>query len=117
MTKTARKAKVGKRPGVSRITPGKGVVTTPRLTDELRKSVATWAGTQRDKPDDAEAIRRLIVAGLKAERSKRPLSEESAAKASKLAGETLDRLGDKTASPDEQDRRKRRLLKGPKEFR
>ncbi len=53
---------------------------------------------QKDQPNRAEAIRRLLVVGLKTERSKRPLSEKAAAKATELAGKTLDTLGDESAS-------------------
>ena len=117
MTKTVRKAKVGKRPGTDRAATGREPATTLRLTSELRKSIDTWAGIQRDKPTRIEAIRRLIVAGLKSERSRRPIGEEAAAKASRMAADTLDKLGDQTVTLDERDSRKRRLLKGPKEFR
>ena len=67
--------------------------------------------------DQRGAERRLLVVGLKTERTKRPLSEKAAAKATELAGKTLDTLGDISATADEREQRKRRLLKGPKEFR
>ena len=38
-------------------------------------------------------------------------------KAASLASETIDRLADRSATSEEQETRKRRLLKGPKEFR
>jgi hypothetical protein len=38
-------------------------------------------------------------------------------KSSEMAGEAIDRLGDKSAPVEEQARRKRRLIKGPPEFR
>ena len=37
--------------------------------------------------------------------------------AAEMAGEAIDRNTDPSASSDEQESRKRRLLKGPKEFR
>ena len=37
--------------------------------------------------------------------------------AADLAGQVIDRLGDRLATFEERERRKRRLLKGPKEFR
>ena len=40
-----------------------------------------------------------------------------AAKARAMAGREIDRLSDQSATEDERRRRKRRLLKGPKEFR
>jgi len=37
--------------------------------------------------------------------------------ASEMAGSTIDQLGDKSASDEQQAKRKRRLLTGPSEFR
>jgi len=34
-----------------------------------------------------------------------------------MAGKMIDQLADKSASPEEQAKRKRRLMKGPPEFR
>jgi hypothetical protein len=44
-------------------------------------------------------------------------SPKSAAKAAELAGKEIDRMTDQSASVEERAIRKRRLLKGPKEFR
>src|SRR5580704_7034976 len=44
-------------------------------------------------------------------------SPKAAAKASDMAGQQIDRLGDTSATNEERQSRKRRLLKGPKEFR
>jgi hypothetical protein len=38
-------------------------------------------------------------------------------KAADMAGHIIDQQTDQSASPEEQESRKRRLLKGPKEFR
>jgi hypothetical protein len=43
--------------------------------------------------------------------------KQAASKASKLAGRVIDRRADPSAPIAERERRKRRLLKGPKEFR
>jgi hypothetical protein len=40
-----------------------------------------------------------------------------AAKAREMAGQEIDRLSDPSATDEERQRRKRRLVKGPKEFR
>ena len=42
---------------------------------------------------------------------------ETAAKASEMAGEEIDRLGDPLATDEERQLRKRRLIEGPQEFR
>ena len=43
--------------------------------------------------------------------------KQSQRKAAKMAGREVDRLGDQTATSDERAQRKRRLIKGPQEFR
>jgi hypothetical protein len=50
------------------------------------------------------------------ESSQRP-SQATVAKAKKLAAEQIDRMGNSTATAEEQANRKQRLLKGPEEFR
>jgi len=45
------------------------------------------------------------------------LSKGAKRKAAKMAGREIDRLGDQTATREERARRKRRLIKGPREFR
>ena len=88
--------------------------------DEL-KSLDVWIKTQpAPRPTRAEAIRRLVgqalVGGAQPSQKRR---KKSAAKAREMAGQTIDRLlGDAGSVPvDEQERRKRRLTKGPSEFR
>jgi hypothetical protein len=65
-----------------------------------------------------EAIRRLIGMAI-AGSGKRPprQSEKAAAKARDLASKTIDRLIDPSAPAHEKAVRKRRLLKGPSDFR
>src|SRR5262247_1534931 len=59
-----------------------------------------------------------IIATLHAPRAQRANARpKRAAKAREMAGQTLDRLIDRSASEEERHTRKRRLLKGPKEFR
>ena len=55
-------------------------------------------------PDELEAIDAWI-------------KMQPASKARELAGRELDRLGDASLPADERERRKRRLTKGPTEFR
>jgi hypothetical protein len=45
------------------------------------------------------------------------LQAKEAARASKMAGEEIDRLGDPLATDEERQLRKQRLIKGPQEFR
>jgi hypothetical protein len=89
-----------------------------RAEPMIRASIVRWAESQPDKPSLSEAIRRLVEIGL-AGRGKSPArrSEKNAAKAKELAGKTIDGLADIAAPAEEQATRKRRLLKGPEEFR
>ena len=87
-----------------------------RLPAELIQAVELWAG-RNDTPSRSEAIRRLVELGLAASASARPHSAKTRAKAADMAHEELDRHADQSATPEEQARRKRRLMKGPKEFR
>jgi hypothetical protein len=77
-------------------------------------AVDAWAA--RNDLSRPEAIRRLVEMALAAA-SPMPTPKKTAAKAGRLAGEAIDRLLDQSAPPQEQARRKRRLLKGPSEFR
>lgn len=112
MAKSKRvKRKKRGRPAAGRL-PFVGV----RLPAELIRAVEAWAD-RYDVPSRSEAIRSLVELGLAASASSRPHSPKEHAKSSKMAHDILDRHADQTATPDEQARRKRRLLKGPKEFR
>ena len=90
--------------------------TTIRLSSELRASVDAWAAKQNDKPARPEAILRLVELGLETTHRKESLTNK-AAKASEMAAHEIDRLSDPSATDEERQLRKRRLVKGPKEFR
>ena len=64
-----------------------------------------------------EAIRRLVELGLAGAKKFAAPSQHTRAKAKKFAAEQIDRMGNSTATAEEQASRKRRLLKGPEEFR
>jgi hypothetical protein len=91
-------------------------LTTIRLSSDLRESVDAWAAKQSDKPTRAEAILRLVELGLETTHRREALTNR-AAKASEMAAQEIDRLGDLSATDEERQLRKRRLIKGPKEFR
>jgi hypothetical protein len=88
-----------------------------RASPEMRASVVRWAENQADMPTLSEAIRRLVELGLTAKADGRQSSAGQKLRARELAGKTIDRMTDTTADPDDQASRKRRLLKGPEEFR
>jgi metal-responsive CopG/Arc/MetJ family transcriptional regulator len=87
-----------------------------RLPVDLTRDVDVWA-TENNASSRSEAIRQLVELGLSASHSSRPHSPKTRAKAAALAAEAIDRHIDQSAPPEEQASRKRRLLKGPKEFR
>jgi hypothetical protein len=96
---------------------GRDPVTAIRLPEDLRVRVEAWAARQRDAPSRSEAIRRLVEHGLVGARAARPTNKKSAAKAAGLAGDMVDYLSDHSVPTDVREKRKRRLLKGPSEFR
>jgi Arc/MetJ-type ribon-helix-helix transcriptional regulator len=87
-----------------------------RVPDEIMARVDEWA-KEHDTRSRSEAIRRLLELGLGAPQATVPTSTRKAQKASELADRTAERLVDKSMPPEEQQRRKRALIKGPKEFR
>jgi hypothetical protein len=72
---------------------------------------------KHDVESRPEAIRRLVELGLAGTKKFAVPSQATAARANKLAAEEIDRMVDSAASAEEQANRKRRLLKGPEEFR
>ena len=89
-------------------------VTAVRLSPEA--GVDQWATRQDDKPSRSEAIRRLVELGLTVKTRSAPSERQRAALAD-LASKAIDSLTVRTADSDEKASRKRRLIKGPEEFR
>src|SRR5262252_11208439 len=100
----------------SRRTTGHDPLMTIRFSSELRKRVDAWAAKQSDKPTRPEAILRLVERGLETIH-RRESAPNRAAKASEMAAREVDRISDPSATEEERQLRKRRLIKGPKEFR
>ena len=86
------------------------------LPSGLLARVNRWAASQKDHPSRAEAVRRLVELGLAITQRTR-MRTKKAAQAAEMANHELDRLGDPLATDEERQLRKRRLIKGPKEFR
>ena len=96
---------------------GKGLLIGVRLQPPHLTALDAWIEDQSDSPSRPEAIRRLVERALAGKSAARPLSKEAARKASKLAAREIDFLGDRSLPVVEQQRRKRRLIRGPGEFR
>ena len=110
----AKKAK--KKQGRQRAT-SPGTVVRLRCHQQFVAAVDRWRRHQEDKPSRSTAIVQLAKKGLAGLRPIKRTSPKTAAKAAELAAEEIDRMTDQSASVEEQAIRKRRLLKGPREFR
>jgi hypothetical protein len=107
---------------VKRKKPGRPATGTDplmgfRASPVMRASVVRWAENQPDTPSLSEAIRRLVELGLTVKTKGRATSEGQKIRAREMAGKAIDKMTDTTAAPDDQAARKKRLLKGPEEFR
>jgi len=87
------------------------------ITEKMGTAINDWRRRQPDIPNRSEAIRRLVEGRLAATQPMEQGSEQSTSDASAMAGHHIDRLGDASATGEERQTRKRRLLKGPSEFR
>jgi hypothetical protein len=105
------KQKVMGRPRTG-ITPLMGFRADPTTRAEIVK----WAEKQPDTPSLSEAIRRLVELGLTVKPKSAPSERQRAALAD-LASKAIDSVTVGTPNSDEKASRKRRLIKGPEEFR
>jgi hypothetical protein len=96
--------------------PLKGTLIGLRLQPGSLARVDRWAASQKDDPSRPEAIRRLVELWL-ASTQRAVARTKKAAKASEMASQEIDRLSDPLATDEEGQLRKRRLIRGPKEFR
>ena len=91
------------------------VVTPNELPRQLLQQIDRWRREDGARTR-SEAIRRLVTQALGSDPARR-IGAKFAAKGSDLAGQAIDRLADSSATKKEQAKRKRRLIKGPREFR
>jgi Arc/MetJ-type ribon-helix-helix transcriptional regulator len=96
---------------------GKGEPILVRLQPAQLAALDAWMGRQDARLSRPEAIRRLLEQALAVEQPAKSRTQKARSKALGLASTQLDRLLDPSAPDEERQRRKRRLLKGPKEFR
>jgi hypothetical protein len=100
------------------VTTGKGMLIGVRLLDNPLAALDGWIAKQKEPGlSRPEAIRRLVEIGLAGAKKFAAPSQQTRAKAKKFAAEQIDRMGNSTATAEEQASRKQRLLKGPEEFR
>lgn len=90
-------------------------MTAVRLSPALEAEVDDWAGSQADTPTRSEAIRRLVELGLKFKAKSKQAA--GAVRAKELATNAIDEMMDPSAPPEERAQRRRRITRGPSEFR
>ena len=95
------------------------VAITVRLSRDLLKRIDRWIAGQDALVSRSEAIRRLAESGLEytAASSKAAAPSRGAEKAAGMASDMIDYLEDQSATREDREQRKRRLVKGPSEFR
>jgi len=88
-----------------------------RASPTMRASVVRWAESEPDNPSLSEAIRRLVELGLTVKTRPKQSTPERSERANDLAAKVIDSFSTDAAGVEETASRKRRLLKGPEEFR
>ena len=88
-----------------------------RASPTMRASVVRWAESEPDNPSLSEAIRRLVELGLTVKTRPKQSAPARAERAKALAGKVIDSFSTAGTDVEETASRKRRLLKGPEEFR
>jgi hypothetical protein len=95
---------------------GRDAVSAVRLPAELTAAVDKW-GEDHDA-NRSEAIRRLVELGLTVKTPGRPVSKPGRRlRAAELAAKAIEKIVDPSAPLEERAQRRRRLTKGPEEFR
>jgi hypothetical protein len=99
------------------VTTGTGTLIGVRCLNDFLRRIDAWRAKQGGDVSRPDAIRRLAEFGLAGMPPTRGRSPKATLKALDLAGEQIDKLIDPSATDEERQQRKRRLLKGPGEFR
>ena len=93
---------------------GRDPAVTVRLPKKLLRDIDAWAKWR--ECDRSEAIRELLQSGFQ-EQMHFVLADDNAEKAANLAANAVEKIADKSQPAEERQRRKRALIKGPREFR
>jgi hypothetical protein len=104
--------------GRGRPATGTAPLVGVRMTEDFQDKIKAWAKKQEDNPPLAAAIRRLVEIALKVKTPAAPVSKPGRRlRARELAVTAIEGILDQAAPPEERAQRKRRLTKGPSEFR
>jgi hypothetical protein len=98
---------------------GKGEPVVVRMHPPMLAGLDDWIAKQKQPfPSRPEAVRRLIELGLTVRTPAKLVSKPGRnLRARELASNTIEKMIDPAASPEERVQRRRRLTKGPSEFR
>jgi hypothetical protein len=99
---------------------GKGTLVGVRLQPDRLAAVDAWIARQNVPMTRPEAIRAMLDAVLvivSNDPDEQPKARKQAARASEMASQTIERKLDPKMPEEERDERRRRLTKGPQEFR
>jgi hypothetical protein len=89
-----------------------------RMDNSLTSAIDHWREKQDDELSRPAAIRRLVEIALKAETPSKPIRRTpNKIRAAELAAKAIEKIIDPSAPPEERAQRRRRLTKGPPEFR
>jgi hypothetical protein len=76
-----------------------------------------WRKQQHDQPSRSSAVRQLAETSLAKTGQQSRVRRRPGPAANDMAARVIDTLADQSAPPENLAKRKRRLLKGPEEFR
>jgi hypothetical protein len=88
-----------------------------RVPPSFLKAIDEWRRRQADLPSRAAGIRRLVELGLTVKITAKKPSAACAVRAKELATKAIEKIIDPAAPPEVRAQRRRRLTKGPSEFR
>ena len=98
-------------------TTGRGTQIGERWHRPELAAIDRWIAAQGEEMTRAQAVRRLVELGLTIKTTVKQAPTAGAARAKELAANAIDTMIDATAPPEERAQRRRRLIKGPSEFR
>jgi len=101
------------------VTTGTGTTIGVRMLDALLAALDSWIDKQKESDlSRPEAIRRLVEIALKSETPSKPIARPGRrSRAQELAQNVIEKMIDPATWPEERAQRRRRLTKGPSEFR
>jgi hypothetical protein len=94
---------------------GRGLMVSSRIPEATVTTIDAWA--DQNETTRSDAIRRLVELGLTVRTRPKQSAPARAERAKDLAGKVIDSFSTDGADVEETASRKRRLLKGPEEFR